>query len=138
MQSRFLTIFILCASLLVRLPARAEEDPLGSLRQLSNEMYRLSQEMITHGSEGHAHEIVSHGREMIERTETLIREVESSSLPTLQEKKKAILASLKATLKQAQAAVRLGEQEKTGPALDASRKASFRAKQSRQQLQSLK
>ena len=137
MQSRLLTILVLFVSLLIRLPALAEEDPLGSVRQLSNEIYRLSQEMVTHGNEGHTHEIVSNGQTMIQRTEALIREVESSSLPRLKEKKKPILTSLKTTLKQAKEAVRLGEQEKTGPALDAARKASFRAKQSRQLIQSL-
>lgn len=94
--------------------------------------------MVAHGSEGHTHEIVHHGQEMIRRTETLIKEIQSSPLPTLKEKKNALLDSLRATLKQTQEAVRLGEQGKAGPALDASRKASFRAKQSRQQLQSLR
>ncbi len=136
MQSR-LFILILFVSLLIRLPVLAEEDALESVRQLSNEIYRLSEEMVTHGSEGHAHEIVSNGQEMIQRTEALIKAVESSPAPAVKEKKKALLASLKATLKQAKEAVRLGEQEKTAPALDAARKASFRAKQVRQQVQSI-
>jgi hypothetical protein len=137
MQSRLL-IRILSVFLLMPVPLLAEEDPLRSIRQLSNEVYRLSQEMITHGSEGHAHEIVSYGQEMIRRTEALIQEIESSRSPKIKEKKKALLASLKETLSQAKKAVQLGEAEKTDLALDAARKASFRAKQSRQQLQSLK
>jgi len=137
MQSR-LFIRILFAFLLIPLPVLAGEDPLRAIRQLSNEIYRLSQEMIAHGSEGHAHEIVSYGQEMIRRTEALIQEVESSPSPKLKEKKKPILASLIETLNQAKRAVQLGEEEKNGPALDAARKASFRAKQSRQQLHALK
>lgn len=137
MQSRLL-IRILFVFLLIPVSALAEEDPLRSIRQLSNEVYRLSQEMITHGSEGHAHEIVSYGQEMIRRTEALIEEVESSPSPKIKEKKKALLASLKETLNQAKKAVQLGKEEKTDLAFDAARKASFRAKQSRQQLQSLK
>ncbi len=137
MQSRLL-ITLLFSSLLIYPPVLVAEEDLRSIRQLSNEIYRLSQEMITHGSEGHAHEIVSYGQEMIRRTETLIHEVASSASSTLKENKEAILASLKETLDQAKEAVRLGEAKKTGPALNAARKASFRAKQSRQQLQSVK
>lgn len=138
MQSRLLIVLFLSAILLRPFPAVAEEDPLGAIRQLSNEIYRLSQEMITHGSEGHSHEIVSHGQEMIQRTETLIRDVEASPVPAVKEKKKPLLASLRATLKKAKEAVRLGEQEKVGPALDAARKASFQAKQTRQQIQAIR
>lgn len=136
MQRRLL-ITLLFVLFLAR-PTLAGEEPLSSILQLSNEIYRLSQEMVAHGSEGHTHEIVHQGQEMIRRTETLIKEIQSSPLPTLKEKKNALLDSLRATLKQTQEAVRLGEQGKAGPALDASRKASFRAKQSRQQLQSLR
>lgn len=138
MQSRLFTFILFPLLLLTALPAVADEEPLRAIRRLSDEVYRLSQEMITHGSEGHTHEIVKYGREMIERTETLIRKVESSPPPVFNGKKEKIIASLKATLNQAKEAVRLGEAEKSGPALDASRKTSFRAKQSRQQLQSLK
>jgi hypothetical protein len=137
MQSRFL-IRVLFIFFLIPLSVLAEEDPLRSMHQLSNEIYRLSQEMITHGSEGHPDEIVSYGQEMVRRAEALIEAVEASPSPKLKEKKKAILASLKATLNQAGEAIRLGEAKKTGPALDAARKASFRAKQLRQQIQSLK
>lgn len=136
MQSRLLTLILF--SFLFIHPVLAQEDPLRSIRQLSNEIFRLSQEMITHGSEGHSHEIVSYGQEMIRRTEALIEEVESSPSPKLKEKKKPILALLKETLSQAKKAVRLGEEEKTGPALDAARKSSFQAKKLRQQIQSLK
>lgn len=137
MQSRLL-IPILLILLLIDVPARAEEESLRSVRQLTNEIYRLSLDMITHGSEGHHHEIVSYGQEMIRRSEALIQEVESSPSPKIKEKKETILTSIKATLNKAKEAVRLGEAEKTDPALDASRKASFRAKQLRQQIQSLK
>jgi hypothetical protein len=140
MQSRLLTILtiILFSFLLIHPPVLVAEEELHLIRQLSNEIYRLSQEMITHGSEGHAHEIVSYGQEMVRRTEALIGEVGSNPSPKLKEKKKPILASLKETLNQAKKAVRLGEEEKTGPAIDAARKASFQAKQLRQQIQSLK
>lgn len=137
MQSRLL-IRILFVFLLISAPALAEEESLRSIRQLSNEIYRLSLDMITHGSEGHHHEIVSYGQEMIRRSEALLQEVESSSSPKIKEKKETILTSIKTTLNKTEEAVRLGEAEKTAPALDASRKASFRAKQLRQQIQSLK
>lgn len=138
MQSRLFAFILFPLLLLAALPAAADEEPLRAIRRLSDEVYRLSQEMITHGSEGHTHEIAKYGREMIERTDALIREVESAPSPAFNGKKAKILTSLKATLNQAKEAVRLGEEEKSGPALDASRKTSFRAKQSRQQLQSLK
>ncbi len=136
MQSRRFSI-ILFIPLLLLAPV-ADESPLRVIRQTSDEVYRLSQEMITHGSEGHTDEIVKYGRQMIERTEALIHEVQSAPPPVFKGEKEKIIALLKETLNKAKEAVRLGEKEKTGPALDASRKASFRAKQSRQQLRSLK
>lgn len=133
-----LWITLLFSFLLVPPPVLVAEEELHSIRQLSNEIYRLSQEMITHGKEGHAHEIVSYGQEMIRRTEALIQEVESSPSAKLTEKKKPILASLKEILSQAKKAVQLGEEEQTGPALNTARKASFQAKQLRREIQLLK
>ncbi|MBI3804004.1 MAG: hypothetical protein HY282_09620 [Nitrospirae bacterium] len=136
MQNRFRFALILFI-LFISFPLYAEESSPQSIRQLSNEVYRLSQEMIFHGSEGHAHEIVSHGQEMIQRTEALIKEVESNPAPEIKKRRGKLLTALKATLKETKEAVRLGEQEKTGPAVEAARKASFRAKQIRQQIQTL-
>lgn len=136
MQNRRRAIVALLI-LLAPLSIGAQERPPLSIRQLSNEVYRLSQEMITHGSEGHAHEIASYGEEMIGRTEALLQQIESSASPEVKKKKGKIVPLLKETLKRAKEAVRLAEQEKAGPALDASRKASFRAKQAREQIQTI-
>ncbi|MFY9270958.1 MAG: hypothetical protein WAO55_14540 [Candidatus Manganitrophaceae bacterium] len=131
----FLLAFWIFPTVLI---AADEEASLRPLHQLADEVYRLSQEMITHGSEGHADEIVGYGRDLIQRIEPLIQQVESHPSSKLKQKKKTIVASLKATLQAAEKAVDLGEQKKIGPALDAARKTSFRAKLSRQQLRAIR
>jgi hypothetical protein len=140
MQRR--TIHFLLLVVLFLLPRVAHgdsQDPFLPIRQLSDEVYRLSQEMIHHGSEGHANEVVKYGKMMIDRTEKLIEKIESNESPHLQKKQKAkLLSSLKTTLKETREVVRLGEEGKITEAFEASRRASFQAKRSRQQIHAIR
>jgi predicted translin family RNA/ssDNA-binding protein len=137
MQKNFgfaiLSIYLIFAAA----PARSADDSLRALRQLSNEIYRYSQDMIFHGSEGHADEIVSYGKKMIERAEKLMKEVDAHPPMKTKKEKEKMIASLKGIVQKANEAVTLAEQRKTDAAIAASRKASFQAKQLRQQFQAL-
>lgn len=113
------------------------EDPLRSIRQLSDEVYRISQEMVEHGADGHTDEIGLYAGKMTAKTESLIQAIESSADPKLKPLKKKILVPLKNALKKAKEAARLSGQNKALPALDAARKASFQAKRSRQEIQKI-
>jgi predicted translin family RNA/ssDNA-binding protein len=137
MQKRAVLVLISVYFVLSSVPAGGADDPLRAFRQLSNEIYRYAQDMIFHGSEGHADEIVSYGKKMIERAEKLMREVEAHPPLKAKSEKVKMIASLKNILQKANEAVELAEQNKTAAAVAASRKASFQAKQLRQQLQSL-
>ncbi len=118
-------------------PAGSADDPLRELRQLSNEIYRYSQDMIFHGSEGHADEIVRYGKKMIERAEKLTKEVDARPPSKTKEGREKMKRTLKNILQKGNEAVRLAAQSHTADAVAAARKASFQAKQLRQQLQTL-
>ena len=137
-QNPRLIILFIFYFFLLSLPAQAGEDPLKSIRQLANRIYITSEDMVFHGAEGHADEIVGYGKKMIERAEVLLGEVETSEAPQLEKKKGKLIATIKAMLKKAKEAVSLGEQNKVRAAMTAARKASFRAKQTRQRLQMIR
>jgi predicted translin family RNA/ssDNA-binding protein len=136
MQKRCLFI-IISIFLFSSTSARSADNSLRAFRQLSNEIYRYSQDMVFHGSEGHADEIVSYGKKMIERAEKLMRQVDADPPTKTKNEKEKMMALIKNIVKKANEAVELAEQRKTDAAIAASRKASFQAKQLRQQLQTL-
>lgn len=119
-------------------PARGADDSIRALRQLSKEIDRYSQDMIFHGSEGHADEIVSYGKKLIERAEKLIKEIDARPPMKTKEENEKMIAALKRIVQKTNEAVTLANEGKTDAAIAASRKASFQAKQLRQQLQALK
>lgn len=137
MQKNAAFVIISIYLILSSVPAGSADDALRQFRQLSNEIYRFSQDMIFHGSEGHADEIVNYGKKMIERAEKLMKEVEARSPAKTKVEKEKMKASLKNILQKGNEAVQLAEQSKTAAAVAAARKASFQAKQLRQQLQAL-
>lgn len=126
--------------LLLAHPAQAEspEDPLRTIRHLANQIYKSAQDMVEHGSEGHMGEIIEYGNKVLERSETLLEAIEISRASSLKKKKKKLIASITGTLKMAQKAITFSEEKKLRLAIAAARKTSFRAKQTRQQLQMLR
>ncbi len=130
----FLSVFIQLTLTL----GYAAEDPIDPIRQLANQVYRSSQDMVMHGSDGHTHEIVLYGKKMVERTEILLEQVEAANPATLKQGKEGLIDSIKETLEKAKEAVKLGEQGNGQMALIAARKASFRAKQTRQRLHAIR
>ncbi len=119
-------------------PSHAAEDPIKEIRHLANRVFRTSQDMVVHGSDGHIFEIVSYGKKMLKRAEILLEKVELSDESNFSNKKGKIIASIKGTIEKTKDAVELGEQNKGGMALSAARKASFRARQTRQRLQMIR
>ena len=137
-MQKVIPLFLIIISLsLTSVPARSADDPLRGLRQLSNDIYRLSQDMVFHGSEGHAEEIVTYGEKVIERADKMMKEIDAHP-PQKAKEKGEWLTSLKSIRQKATEAVALARQSKTDAAVSASRKASFQAKQLRQQLQAMK
>ncbi|MFQ5588385.1 MAG: hypothetical protein ACE5F7_06050 [Nitrospiria bacterium] len=131
-------VFLPFALFLMVTASAATEDPIPRIRQLADLVYRSSQDMVMHGSEGHTWEIVLYGKKMVQRAEILLEKVEAADSAVFKRKKGKIIASVKETLKKAKEAVALGEQDKGRMALTAARKASFRAKQTRQRLHSIR
>ncbi len=131
-----LRILIIAALYIHFIPVagKAAEDPIPTITQLADQVYRSSQDMVMHGSEGHTWEIVLYGNKMVQRAEILLKKVEETDPAVFNQKKGKIIASIKKTLERAKMAVELGEQDKGRMALTAARKASFRAKQTRQRL----
>lgn len=118
--------------------ARAAEDAFQPVRHLANLVYISAKDMVVHGDEGHVDEIVSYGHKMIERAEALLEAVEALDVKTIETKKGKLIASVKGTLEMARKAVRFGRENNLKLALAAARKASFRAKQTRQRLQMIR
>ncbi|MBN4053200.1 hypothetical protein JYT92_00470 [bacterium AH-315-L15] len=118
--------------------AQMAEDPLRPLRHLANQAYVSSKDMVLHGSEGHLHEVVDYGNHMIRRVEALLEAVEALDPETMLGKKNKIIASVKGMLDMAKKAVAFSEQNKSKLAMSAARKASFRAKQTRQRLEMIR
>lgn len=129
-------LFVLFASS----PAQAEspKDPLRPIRQLANQIYKSAQDMVVHGAEGHLGEIVEYGTKVIERSELLLEAIETSPSLSLKKKKKKLSASIKGTLNMAKKAIAFSEENNLRLAMAASRKTSFRAKQTRQRLHMLR
>jgi len=128
--------FILCLSQPVQ--AESPEDPLRPIRHLANQIYKSAQDMVEHGSEGHIGEIIEYATKVIERSELLLEAIETSRASVLKKKKKKLIASIRGTRDMAQKAITFSEERKLRLAIAASRKTSFRAKQTRQQLQMLR
>lgn len=138
MQRAAIYYLILFSLLLSPAGGEAADSSLKRVRQLSNEVYRLSQDMVFHGAEGHTDEIIGYGTRMIERAEQLMNEIDSVDFKKMNGEKEKIVASLQAAVQKTREAVRLGKEEKAKLALNAARKASFHAKQTRQKIQALK
>ncbi len=146
-QRKFPVLFVLPVFFLVLLlsqPAQAQDqssapkDPLRSIRHLANQIYKSAQDMVSHGSEGHMGEIIEYGTKVIERSEILLEAIETSKASVLKKKKKKLIASIRGTRDMAQKAITFSEEKKLRLAIAASRKTSFRAKQTRQRLQMLR
>jgi len=136
----FSLISVFFVIFLVSLPAQAQssEDSLRPIRHLANQIYKSAQDMVVHGAEGHLGEIVEFGNKVIERSEVLLEAIEKSRAASLKKKKKKLSASIKGTLKMAKKAIAFSEEKNLRLAMAASRKTSFRAKQTRQRLHALR
>jgi len=139
-RQKFPLISILFLLLFASYPVSAEspEDPLRSIRQLANQIYKSAQDMVVHGAEGHLGEIVEYGTKVVERSEALLKAIEISPSSDLKKKKKKLTASIKGTLNMAKKAIAFSEKNNMRLAMAASRKTSFRAKQTRQRLHRLR
>lgn len=119
-------------------PAYSVEDPLKPIRHLANLVYLSCQDMVVHGDDGHLGEIIEYGNTAIKRAEALLKAVEEVDHKEMKAKKGKLIASVKGTLEMVEKAIVFGERKELRLALAAARKASFRAKQTRQRLKSIR
>lgn len=132
------TYFLLFLLLNLPLSRQASADTLRPIQHLANQVYLSAQDMVVHGDEGHIHEIIEYGLRMIALSEELLATLETADPKMFKGNKKKMIASVQGTLDMAKKAVAFSEENNKRLALAAARKASFRAKQTRQSLQMIR